>query len=131
MKASSLLLSVMVLLVAGAAIAVAPAASSGPTATAVICTEVKDRAPVGAAEHFPATVGQLYCFSDVRGGAGKIVHVWFRGDREVAKIELRVGGPRWRTWSEKRIPSDWTGPWKVEVRTSDGAVLATASFTVE
>jgi hypothetical protein len=120
------------ILAAAAVLAVgAVEAHAETTATAVVCTSVADRAPVGAADRFPAAVGRLFCFSEVREAEGKVVHVWIRGDREVFSIELRANGPRWRTWSEKQILPEWTGPWRVEVRTTGGAVLAVASFTVE
>jgi hypothetical protein len=120
------ILAAAAVLVVGAAVAFAQT-----TATAVVCTSVSDRAPVGTADRFPASVGRLICFSEVREADGKVVHVWIRGDREVFVIELRAQGPRWRTWSEKQILPEWTGPWRVEVRTTNGTVLATASFTIE
>jgi len=101
-----------------------------PTSTAVVCTGVEDRTPVGAADSFPASVGSLYCFSEVRGGDGKVVHVWIHDGAELAKIELRVQGERWRTWSKKRIDPSASGAWRVEVRSEDGAVLATATFEI-
>jgi hypothetical protein len=119
------------ILAAVAVIAAGAVAVAETTATAVVCTSVADRAPAGAADRFPASVGRLVCFSEVRESAGKVVHVWIRGDREVFSIELRAQGPRWRTWSEKQIQPEWTGPWRVEVRTPEGAVLATAKFEIE
>jgi hypothetical protein len=107
------------------------AAETTLTATAVVCTGVKDRAPIGAAENFAASVGQLTCFCELHGVKDKVVHVWFHGDKEVASIELPVRAERWRTWSVKKIPAAWTGPWRVEVRDASGTVLATAKFTVE
>ncbi|HUK12244.1 MAG TPA: DUF2914 domain-containing protein [Thermoanaerobaculaceae bacterium] len=124
----SLLLLAAAPLVVGAGPAPAPTAASG---TAVICAAVKDRAPVGAADKFPATVGQLTCFSELHGVKDKAVHVWFHGDKEVARMELAVRAERWRTWSTKTIPPKWTGAWKVEIQDASGAVLATAAFTVE
>ena len=114
-----------------AVLAVAGAVLAETTATAVVCTAVEDRAPVGGAERFPASVGKLMCYSEVRGATGKVVHVWIRGDRAVASIELQAQGERWRTWSEKRILPEWTGSWRVEVRTEDGTVLAKTEFTIE
>ena len=114
-----------------ACLAVGVVVYAGATATAVICTEVTDRAPVGAADKFPATVGRLMCFSEVKGATGKVVHVWLHGDKEMASVELNIGGDRWRTWSAKNIMPDWKGAWKVEVRDEAGAVLATAAFTIE
>jgi hypothetical protein len=124
MRAVGLIVALSVSLAAAVAIA-------ATTATAVVCTSVEDRTPVGAADRFPAGVGKLVCFSEVREGTGKVVHVWIRGNREVAVIELRAHGERWRTWSEKRILPEWTGAWRVEVRSEDGTVLAKSEFTIE
>ncbi len=126
MRRTIVLAAVVGLIVAGVLVA-----ADQPKATATICTEVKDRAPVGAAESFPATVGQLFCFSEVTGGSGNVVHAWFHGDKEIWKIELPVKAARWRTWSAKRIPPAMTGDWRVEVRDGAGAVLATAKFAVK
>lgn len=110
---------------------VAFAADVAPSATAVICTGVKDRAPQGMAEKFPATVGQLYCFCELRGAVDKVVHVWFHADKQLASVELPVKAQRWRTWSAKKLPAGASGAWRVEVRDAAGKALATAAFTVE
>jgi hypothetical protein len=112
-------------------LAPAALAADGPTATAVVCTAVKDRAPEGAAETFPANVGELYCFSHLTNVTDKVVHVWFRGEKEVFRIELPVRASQWRTWSAKKVMPGMTGAWRVEVRDAAGTVLATARFTVE
>jgi hypothetical protein len=61
------------------------------------------------------------------GGRGEgIRHVWLRDGAWVQTIELRVGGPHWRTHSSKTL---WgTGSWAVEARDSDGRVLARSTF---
>jgi hypothetical protein len=122
------------LLVFAALLLVVPftlAADAPASATAVVCTGVKDRAPEGAAEKFAPTVGQLTCFSELHGVKEKVVHVWFHGDKEVAQVELPVKAEHWRTWSTKKVMATWTGAWRVEVRDAAGTVLATAKFTVE
>lgn len=101
-----------------------------PQATAVVCTGVENREPQGVGEEFPSQVGALFCFSEVKSYEGTVFHVWFRGEKEVARIELPVKGQRFRTWSKKRIPPSWTGPWRVEVQTAEGKVLAEAKFAV-
>lgn len=106
-------------------------AEDAPFATAIVCTGVKDRAPEGAAEKFPASVGQLTCFSEIRGGRDKVVHVWYHGDKEVRRVELPVKAERWRTWSIKNVPATMTGPWRVDVVDADGKVLASSTFVVE
>jgi hypothetical protein len=111
--------------------AVALAAAGNPSATATVCTSVKERTPEGAATTFATAVGQLYCFSEVTNGEPKVAHVWYHGDKEVFRIELPVHGTRWRTWSAKKIPASMTGAWHVEVVDSAGKVLATAAFAVQ
>jgi len=112
-------------------LAAAALAADQPTATAAVCTAVKDRKPEGMAETFPANVGELYCFSRLINVTDKVMHVWFRADKEVFRIELPVGAARWRTWSVKKVTPPMTGAWRVEVQDAAGAVLATARFTVE
>ncbi|MGH7481332.1 MAG: DUF2914 domain-containing protein, partial [Longimicrobiales bacterium] len=44
--------------------------------------------------------------------------------------QLTARGPRWRTWSSKDVPADWTGDWTVRVLDANGAELESVSFTV-
>ncbi len=115
------------LLIGGLALAAEQPAS----ATAQACTGVRDRAPTGVGETFPANVAQVYCFSELTNVQSKAVHVWYRADREIFRIELPVRAAYWRTWSAKRILPAMKGPWHVEVQDTAGKVLATARFTVE
>jgi len=117
--------SVVALVLAGAV------AAAETQATAVVCRNVENRTPQGAGEQFPADVGQLFCFSEVKNGEGSVVHVWFYGDKEVARIELPVSGARYRTWSKKRILPNQTGSWRVEVQDREGHVLAQQAFTIK
>ena len=119
------------LLLALVLLAVPALAADQPAATAQVCTAVKDRAPEGAAEKFPASVGELYCFSQLTNVTDRVAHVWFHADREVFRIELPVKAARWRTWSAKKILPGMTGAWRVEVQDAAGKVLAVAKFTVE
>jgi hypothetical protein len=125
MRAAILLGLTMVVLAAGAA------AVDGPSATAVVCTGVKDRVAQGASTTFPASVGQLTCLSEVHGVKDSVAHVWLHGGKEVGRMSLPVKAERWRTWSTKKILPAMTGAWKVEVRDAAGAVLAAADFTVQ
>ena len=119
------------LLTAFVLVAVPAPAADQPTATAEVCTAVKDRTPEGTANTFPTSAGELYCFSRLTNVTDKVVHVWFRADKEVFRIELPVRAARWRTWSAKKVVPDMTGAWRVEVQDATGTVLATAKFTVE
>jgi hypothetical protein len=121
------------LLLLAAVLLAAPAlaADQPPAATAQVCTAVKDRAPYGVAESFSASVGELYCFSQVTNVTGKVLHVWFLADKELFRIELPVKAARWRTWSAKKVMPSQIGAWRVEVQDPAGKILAMAKFTVE
>ena len=113
----------------------APAAATSASLTivqAVLTDSVVNRMPADSGTAYPATVGQLVCFTKVSGGtAGTTIHhVWFHGDTQVGDVELHVDGSPWRTWSRKTIPADWTGAWHVEVRDAAGTVLKRIDFTV-
>jgi hypothetical protein len=103
--------------------------------------ELVDRTPASVggctaaacATRYPATVGTVTFWTRLTGGSpGRWVeHVWFHGDKEIARVRQKVEGPTWRTWTRKRIVPEWTGDWRVEVHAEDGTVLAERFFTVE
>lgn len=117
-------------------LAAAPAAAQGSGTLAVdemtFCTAVQDRTPAGVDTAFASTVEVVYCFTKVVGAADTtaVTHVWYHGDREVARIELAVKGSPWRTWSSKKIAPEWQGNWRVDALSADGAVLKSAAFAV-
>ncbi|MHB8765801.1 MAG: DUF2914 domain-containing protein [Deferrisomatales bacterium] len=95
--------------------------------------DVVAREPVGAAERFPADVGELVFFTQVLGGGegADLLHVWIHGGQELMIVPLEVEGPSWRTWSRKNVFPGLTGDWTVEVRDLAGAVLSSATCRVE
>ena len=109
--------------------ALAQEADSITVSRIAICTEIADREPVGEATSFDPAVETLYCFTELQGGVGEVVHAWYQGDSLRTEIALQKGGAgRWRTWSTKTMPSDWSGEWRVDVLDSAGKVLESASF---
>lgn len=100
---------------------------------AVVGTGVMDREPQGVASQFPADVGQLWCFTHITGAStgAEILHVWYHGDQELARVPLTIGGPNWRTWTSKNIQPEWTGEWRVEIQQAGGTVLQTITFTIQ
>ena len=114
----------------------APYAASAQGALTVaessVATNVVDRVPTGVAMTFGADVERVYAWTRIEGAAGEtmIHHVWIHGEVERADLELRIGGSPWRTWSNKAIPPEWAGDWRVEVRDGSGNVLETIRFTV-
>lgn len=111
----------------------AEASGSLEIADAVICEDVVDRAPVGANTSFSATIGKLYCFTKVVGAQTPttVTHVWYFGETEKTRIELKVGAASWRTMSSKIIQAHETGSWHVDVLDADGNVLRTLWFYMD
>jgi cytoskeletal protein RodZ len=76
------------------------------------------------------TEGTVAWFSTkvVGGTAGRrIRHVWLHEGQAIQSIELPIGGPHWRTHSNKTL---WgTGEWTVEARDEAGHLLARQRFT--
>jgi hypothetical protein len=99
----------------------------------VFCAGVKDRAPVGVSDSFPSDVFSVYCFTTIVGAQDTttVMHVWYYQGTKKATVDFLVASPRWRTWSSKRMMPDWKGPWRVDVTTADGAVIASGKFTLE
>ena len=103
--------------------------------------ELVDRAPASAsgctaaacATRYSPDVGTVTLWTRLVGGSpGRWVeHVWYHGDKEIARVRQKVEGATWRTWSRKRILPEWTGDWRVEVVAEDGTVLAERFFTIE
>jgi hypothetical protein len=103
---------------------------------AYICKGIDESEPTEAGKSFipaPDGVLRLCCFSEVGGAArpDTVFHVWYWGDREMARVPLRVQGARWRTWSAKRIVDEWRGDWRVDIIDRDGFVLKRLMFSVE
>src|SRR4051812_26532026 len=96
------------------------------TAEVAIGKSVAAGMPVDTASAFGADVGTVVCWTRVTGAeAGSTIsHVWIHGS-DTAKVDLKVGGSPWRTYSRKTIGSDMTGEWKVLVNDDKGNTLAT------
>ncbi len=126
------LAALLVLGIATAVLAQQQMAAQLDVAESAIATQVADRQPVDNVTTVPPDVGRVYCWTRIAGAQGEveIVHVWYRGDTEMARVPLRVASNNWRTWSSKNIEPSWTGQWRVDVEAPDGTVLESMSFTV-
>ena len=95
---------------------------------------IADHRPEGAAERFPADVGQVWAFVNVANTAGptEIHQRWEHGGKVRFDAKLAVGkAAGWRTWSRHRIGPKDAGPWTVTTVAADGSVLGTLAFEVE
>jgi hypothetical protein len=99
----------------------------------VFCTGVQDRQPMGADTAFASSIGNVYCFVKISGGAdtSSVDHTWYFNGKEMTAITLPVRSASWRTWSSKKIAPEWQGTWRVDVVSSSGEVLKSREFTIK
>jgi hypothetical protein len=119
-----------------AQIAAQPAAAGAEASSLTVdeisvATGVENRAPVGAAETFPAATPKLYCYTKLSGGkeGDTVVHKWSHDGKVVSEVTLKVSGSPWRTFSSKTLGEDAAGAWTVDV-VQNNCVLKTAKFEV-
>jgi hypothetical protein len=112
--------------------AVTAAAGAVKIARSALCLRVEEREPVDIDTVFPSDVGKLFAYTKVTevDHPTRITHVWYFGEREMARVELPVNSSGWRTWSSKKILPGWTGNWKVEVLDENGKVVKTMEFRI-
>ena len=99
----------------------------------VVCSSIDNRSPVGESSSFSSGTERIWFYTEVNLGAGleeSITHKWYFNGKELSSVQLKVKGPRWRTYSYQTYGAWMKGSWKVEVISSGGDVLGTKEFTV-
>ncbi|NPA12906.1 MAG: DUF2914 domain-containing protein [Aquificae bacterium] len=93
---------------------------------------IQDREPIGISDKFPPDIGKVYCWTKVKASQvpTKIYHVWYYKGREMARVELGITYPVFRTWSSKNILPQWVGKWTVVVEDEEGNKVAEKSFEI-
>lgn len=129
---ASVLIALVAVLVAGMA---APVVAELAVAEIAVGAgyDRETRSLTDQAEVFAADTPRVWCRTRITGAETPttIAHVWYHRDQTVARVELEIGSPDWRTVSSKGLLPDWTGPWEVRVLDAAGNLLASTKFTVE
>ena len=101
-------------------------------ASAVICKRVVDRQATDTGRSYPVSVGKLCCFNKIEDiqNATEIVHAWYYGNLERARISVGVNPPAWRTYSSKIIQPHEVGAWRVEILDASANLLETVRFEI-
>lgn len=96
----------------------------------VFCRSIKDLEPVGVSSQFFGSIDKVYCFTRITGAEDTtcVYHVWYHGDKEMARVMLPIKSASWRTWSSKNMIAAWDGAWRVDVTDRDSSVIATREF---
>ena len=97
-----------------------------------MCTGVEDRQPSGVGTVFTDDLNKIYCFTKIGGAEGTtyVYHVWYFGDKEIARVKLPVKSPSWRTWSSKTLNMGF-GNGHVEIVSESGDILGKAEFEIQ
>ena len=116
----------------GMVFAVAAIASTVQVESSAIGEDVVNREVVSQGDSFSASVGKLYCYSKIANidSHTNVVHAWYYGGEQRARVALNVNPPAWRTYSSKIIQDHEIGPWRVEILDQDGNLLETVRFQV-
>jgi hypothetical protein len=107
-------------------------ASTVRVENAAMGEDVVNREVVSQGASFSTSVGKLYCFSKIASidSHTNVVHAWYYGSEERARVSLNVSPPAWRTYSSKVIQAHEIGVWRVEILDQDGNLLDTVRFQV-
>jgi hypothetical protein len=107
-------------------------ASTVQVENAAIGEDVVNREVVSQGASFSTSVGKLYCFSKIANidSHTNVVHAWYYGSEERARVSLNVNPPAWRTYSSKIIQAHEIGVWRVEILDQNGNLLDTVRFQV-
>ncbi len=113
---------------------VAGTPGSGPKVVrAVMARGVKDRVALDPGTEFSADGSRVYAYAEFDNRAGPETHVhfvWRLGERVYSQARLRIGrSPSWRTWSYHRVGARQAGEWTVEIRSEQGDLLHTLTFS--
>ena len=108
------------------AIAAAPAiGAQGTISRAQFTSAVLDREPVDEITSIDSGTGSVFFFTEFRNFEGTTAsHRWIYNGEVKFELSFKIRGSRWRVYSQKTLPPEWLGDWKVEIITEDGTVLA-------
>ena len=124
--------TVPVILMVCMAFAVTAFASTMQVENSAIGEDVVNREVVSQGSSFSASVGKLYCFSKIANidNHTEVVHAWYYGSEERARVTLNVNPPAWRTYSSKIIQVHEIGSWRVEILDHSVNLLESVRFQV-
>ena len=104
------------------------ATGAGPRAEITFGTDVdrETRTVTGEAVVFGTDLERVWCLTRIIGlePPATVTHAWYYEGKTMARVDLKVGSPDWRTWSSKRFLPEWTGRWEVKVLDEAGKFAA-------
>jgi hypothetical protein len=100
-------------------------------ARAQFTTAIVDREPTDNIVMFTNDNDKIYFFTELVNFNGQNVkHRWEYEGKEMAVVDFKVEGARWRIHSSKNIKPEWIGAWSVIVFDENDRPLKVTSFEV-
>jgi len=100
-------------------------------ARAQFTTAIVDREPTDNIVMFTNDKDKIYFFTELINFNGQNVkHRWEYEGKEMAAVDFKVEGARWRVHSSKNINPEWIGIWSVIVYDEKDRPLKVTSFEV-
>ncbi len=99
---------------------------------AVMSEEIKDRKPVNKTIVFSTAARRAICFTSFSKVPDKVIifHNWYKYDKLIAKVRLRLQPPQWSSFSSIPLKEKDKGPWRVEVIDPKGKLLRVLRFSI-
>lgn len=99
---------------------------------AVVCESIENFQPVNPAVVFSISHGQIFCFSNFDPVREKthVFHKWYKRDKLIFTMRLTLSPPKWSSFSTIQIREADKGPWRVEIRDVDDALLQILRFSM-
>ena len=95
-----------------------------PVKRAVFTFGIEEREPINDLDSVSTDSTRVYFFTEIVGQAGtSVTHRWVYNGKTMAEVPFQIGGERWRVYSSKKLISEWTGTWKVEVIDANGVAM--------
>lgn len=75
---------------------------------------------------------KIYAFSEVQNLQGKTLHYrWLHSGKLIADVKVKVRSNSWRSHASKYVNSQMRGNWRVELKSSEGELLAFTEFVYQ
>ena len=108
---------------------------NSPDATlveAVMCEGIESFQPVNASVVFSIAQGEVFCYSRFDPVLTKtdIFHKWYKRDKLIFTMKLKLSPPKWSSFSRIQIRDADKGPWRVEIQDEKGKILETLRFSM-
>ncbi len=107
------------------AVAASPALGvEGTISRAQFTSAILDREPVDEVTSIDSDLRSVFFFTEFRNFEGTSAsHRWIYNGDVKFELSFKIRGSRWRVYSQKTLPKEWLGDWKVEIVSEDGTVL--------